>query len=82
MFFNRNLRRLILYKLNQIIMTQAEVAQAINDASDRIQKGIDEVKKAVANSGNSTPEIDAAITRLQGYAKDLDEINPDEPPTT
>jgi len=60
-------------------MTKAELAQAINDASDQISKGIDEVKKAIEESGNSTPEIDAALNRLQGKTQELDDLNPDAP---
>jgi len=63
-------------------MTQAELAQALSNVSDQIQKGIDEVKAAVAASGNTTPEVDAALTRLQGFAQTLDDLNPDAPPPT
>ena len=82
MFFNFRLKRLILFKLNQILMTQAELAQAISDAADKIQKGINEVKDAIAKSGSTTPEVDAALARLQGFATDLDDLNPDAPPPT
>lgn len=58
-------------------MTQQELADALEAASAQIQKGIDEVKAAVAASGQTTPAVDAALAKLQGYAKDLDDINPD-----
>lgn len=60
-------------------MNQEELAQALETANTQIQKGIAEVIAAVAQSGNTTPRVDAALTALQTAAQALDDINPDAP---
>lgn len=75
-------------------MNQAELAQTLDTVatelgavSDQLQKGIDEVVAAVGNTGSTSPEVDAALSRLQGVAdalktktQALDDLNPDAPP--
>ena len=67
--------------LKKILMNQQELAAALSKVSDQLQKGIDEVKTAIANSGNTTPEVDTALANLQAAAQALDDLNPDAPPT-
>jgi hypothetical protein len=64
-------------KQNKNLMTKQEFTDAINVVSDTLQKALNEVVAAVGASGNSTPEMDAALTRLQAAAKALDDLNPD-----
>lgn len=82
--------------LRRIDMNQTELAQALADVStelgavsDQLQKGIDEVVAAVGNSGGTTPEVDAALSRLRGLAdglktktQALDDLNADAQPGT
>ena len=91
--FRRWLLRPVIQLLKGIAMNQAELAQAItdvsnelNDVSDQLQKGIDEVVAAVGNTGQTSPEVDAALSNLQniatalkGKAQALDDLNPDTP---
>lgn len=65
-------------KLNKL-MTKQEFADAVNAASDQLQKALNEITTAIQNSGNSSPEMDAALTRLQTAATALDDLNPDAP---
>lgn len=94
----RSLRRWFLAPVIAILrgieMNQAELAQALADVSselggvsDQLQKGIDEVVAAVGNTGNTSPEVDAALSKLQDLAsalktktQALDDLNPDTPP--
>ncbi len=46
-----------------IIMNQAELEQAL--------------QAAIATAGNSTPEVDAALARLQAARTTADDLNPD-----
>ncbi len=65
------------------IMTKQEFADAISAVSDTLQKALTEVTTELANLDNSSPAMDAALTRLQAAAKALDDLNPDAaPPTT
>ncbi len=72
----------VTHNLKHIIMTQAELATTLGDISTQFQKGIDEVVAAVANSGQTTPEVDAAVAKLRAAAQTLDDINPDAPVPT
>lgn len=62
-----------------IIMNQKELAEALQKVSDQVQKGITEVIAAVQAAGNTTPEVDAALLKLQEAAQALDDLNPDTP---
>lgn len=83
----------ILNKLNQILMTQAELAQALTDAAAEAVKAkaeivakIADLEGAIANAGNTTPEVDTALAALKEAVQGVDDIVPDappaEPPTT
>lgn len=74
-------------RLRKIIMTQAELADHLTKVDDQLDKATAEIlasvqalKDALAAAGNTTPEVDAALARLDTSAQTLDDINPD--PTT
>lgn len=72
--------KLIIKKLNQIIMTQAELTAALDAATAQIGKISTEVQNlitAVQNTGNTTPEVDAAIANLQAAIQGVDDLNVD-----
>lgn len=72
---------LILNKLNQIIMTQAEATQQINDLTTQVGKIRGEIQKlidAAGNQPNITPELEAAIVSAKAAIQGIDEMNPDE----
>jgi len=69
--------------------TQAELAAHLGKIGDQLDKAqaeivaaIQALKDAIANAGNTTPEIDAALARLDTSAQGLDDINPDQPAPT
>lgn len=69
---------------HKIIMTQAELAQALNDASTQADKAkaeilqkIADLEAAVNNAGNVTPEVEAAFTALKSKVQGIDDIVPD-----
>ena len=70
--------------------TQAELAARLSAVGDELDKATAEIvaaiqalKDALAAAGGTTPEVDAAVTRLEGGAKALDDLNPDAvPPVT
>jgi septal ring factor EnvC (AmiA/AmiB activator) len=71
---------------NTIIMNQQDLLQQMQDINAELKKGIGEVvqkiadlETAVGNSGNTTPEVDAAIAELKKTAEALDGIVPDAP---
>lgn len=68
----RNLER-------RIVMNQTDLLQALNAVGDELQKATAEIVAAVSNAGSTTPEVDAAVARLQAAAKALDDLNPDAP---
>ena len=70
--------------LEQIMATQEEVAAKLAAVGDKLDKATQEIlaaiqalKDAVAAGGASSPEVDAAIQRLETEAQALDDINPD-----
>ena len=86
--------------LKRLIMTQEELAAALetvdtnleavgvqlNKAQAEITKQIADLKAAIG--GNTTPAVDAALTKLQAatasltpVAQSLDDVTPDVPPT-
>lgn len=60
-------------------MNQTDLLQALNAVGDELQKATAEIVAAVSNAGSTTPEVDAAVARLQAAAKALDDLNPDAP---
>lgn len=75
----------------EIQMNQAEqaaaieaVATSLTATSDELNKALAEIIAATSNAGQTTPEQDAAMAKLQtvaaalaGVAKTLDDLNPD-----
>lgn len=73
-------------KVERIMATNAEFAQALVDLKAQLVKAAAEIvakiaalEDAIANSGNSTPEMDAALADAKAAAQALDDINPDAP---
>lgn len=65
------------FQFKKIRMTQEELADALEKVAAQIKKGIDEVVAAVNQQGNTTPRVDAALTALQGFGQQLDDLNAD-----
>lgn len=70
-------------------MNQTEFAQALNDAKAQLDKAKTEIlakvadlETAVANAGNTSPEVDAAFAALKGSIQGVDDIVPDAPAPT
>jgi hypothetical protein len=70
----------------RLMSTQAELATqllAVRDqltkASAEVQARVAALEAAIANSGNSTPEVDAALDAVKQIAQALDDLNPDAP---
>lgn len=68
--------------------TKSEVTAAIEAAAAQTDKIISEVTTAtaalttaIAAAGNSTPEMDAALARLQASLQVADDLNADAPAT-
>jgi hypothetical protein len=73
-------------KIRRVIMTQAELAAHLTAVDDQLDKATAEIlaaiqalKDALANAQTS-PEVDAAVARLDAAAQALDDINPDTGP--
>ena len=71
-------------KLEKIMATQAELAAQLVAVRDQLVKVADEIndrvaalEAAIANAGNSTPEVDAALDAVKAIAQALDDLNPD-----
>ncbi len=71
---------LTLYIIWRIRMDQAALATALNSVADELTKATAEIVAAIAAAGATTPEVDAAVTKLQNLAKALDDLNQDLPP--
>lgn len=76
-------------KLDTIMATQQELAQQLRDVIAQNEKArveilgkIADLEDALANSGNTTPEVDAALADLKASVQADDDIVPDAPPTT
>jgi cell division septum initiation protein DivIVA len=68
--------------------SQAEHAQALRDLTAQNEKARVEVlakiaalEEAIANAGNTTEEVDAALADLKASVQTDDDIVPDAPPT-
>lgn len=69
----------LLRKVKQIIMNQTELAQALADLGTQLNKALDEIRTAIENGGNVTPEVEAALNNAKAVAQALDDLNPDQP---
>ena len=66
-------------KVNNIMATQKEEADTLSAIADQLNKAITEITAALANLGNTSPEVDAATDKLKAVAQALDDLNPDAP---
>jgi ABC-type transporter Mla subunit MlaD len=76
-------KRKLIKKLNQIIMTQEELAIQLNEIRDQADKSkneiiqkISDLEAAVSNAGATTPAVDAALSSLKASIQALDDIVP------
>lgn len=76
----------IFLKLNKIMASQAELAQALVDLKTQLTKVAGEItgqiqalEDALANAGGTTPEVDAALAEVKTAVQALDDLNPDKP---
>lgn len=67
--------------------TQAELAASLSAVGDQLDKAQAEIlaevqalKDALAAAGATSPEVDAAVARVQAAAQSLDDVNPDVVP--
>ncbi len=74
----------ILKNLSEIMATQKEVAQELVDLKAQVDKVTTEIRAdfqkladAIAASGNSTSEVDAALAALKTSVQGADDLNPD-----
>lgn len=73
--------------LKETIMTsQAQLATQLQDLATQTEKArtevltkIGDLEAAIANAGNTTPEVDAALAALKGAVQGVDDIVPDAP---
>ena len=56
------------------------LSEQLTKANDEIQKAIADLKTALDNAGQTSPEVDAATEALTAKAQALDDIVPDVPP--
>jgi hypothetical protein len=76
---------LLNFKLNSIMATQAELAQQLRDINTQNEKSrveilqkIADLEAALANAGNTTPEVDEAVAALKASVQTDDDIVPDQ----
>jgi len=74
-------------KLDNIMATQAQLAQELRDVKAQNDKSRTEIlakiaalEEAIANAGNTTPEVDTALAELKASVQTDDDIVPDAPP--
>ncbi len=67
----------ILKRLEKIMATQQEEADALNAVADQLKKATDEIVAALAKLNITSPEVDAATDRLKAASQALDDLNPD-----
>ena len=72
--------------LKEILMNQQELAQALNDAAAEAVKAKAEIVQKISNleaaivaAGNTSPEVDAALSALKDAVQGVDDIVPDQP---
>jgi len=73
-------------KTKIILMTQAEELQLLRDLKAQNEKAkaeilakIQALEDAIANQGNTSPEVDAALADLKASIQSTDDIVPDAP---
>ena len=72
--------------LNTLMATMQELAQALDELTAQSEKAkgeilgkIAELETAVANSGNTSPEVDEKLAALKASVQGTDDIVPDAP---
>lgn len=80
--------RKIVHLLKRIIMNQQELREALEATTAQNEKArveilqkISDLEAAVANAGNTSPEVDAALAALRASVQTDDDIVPDVPVT-
>lgn len=69
----------MIFRIERINMNQTELAAALGDLGAQLNKALDEIRRAIENAGNVTPEVEAALTNAKAVAQQLDDLNPDTP---
>jgi len=74
----------IILKLNQMALSQSQLAAELTAIKDQNEKARTEIlakiaalEEALANAGNTTPEVDAALADLKASVQTDDDLNPD-----
>lgn len=68
-----------LQKQNErILMTQEELAVALDAASEQFTKALGELTAALAEQSNVTPRLAAAANKLIGFGQTFDDLVPDK----
>lgn len=77
---------LIKSKTDTIMATQQELAQQLRDITEQNEKATVEIlakiaalEDALANAGNTSPEVDEALAALKASVQKDDDIVPDAP---
>lgn len=72
--------------IRRVLMDQTLLAQELTNIKNQLDKAKAEVmakvadlEAALANAGQTTPEVDAALAALRGAAQAIDDLNPDTP---
>lgn len=81
---NRHLLHSINFKLDQMAISQSQLAAeltALKDQNEKarveILKKISDLEAALANAGTTTPEVDDALAALKASVQADDDLNPD-----
>lgn len=79
--------KLIIKKQRRIMSTQAELRAELESLTAQNEKAkgeilgkIADLEAAIENAGNTTPEVDAALTALKTSVQGTDDIVPDAAP--
>ncbi len=80
---------LILTKLEKLMASQAELAASLETVSAQVAKigtetagllaKVTDLEAAIANAGNTTPEVDAALAALRAQVQVVDDLVVDAP---
>lgn len=78
---------LLSFQLRKIMSNQAQTLAILTAASEKLTKigeetkatlqKVEELKDALNNAGNNTPEVDAALTALTNQLQIVDDLVPD-----
>lgn len=78
------------HKLGEIMATQAQLVEDLNAVSAQVAKigtestatlqKVTDLEAAIANAGNTTPEVDAAMAALKAQVQVVDDLVKDAAP--